>query len=184
MDALLWKRKINSALDPGAVVKVVQDFLYSLDTVDLDALPPGTGPLLVRTPVDVTQQAFNLATASLANAANSAPGILHDISVVFGEAAHRLTQVTPREGFTGWDAELEDPSEDSGTWVLVYDYESWDPETECMVRADTSATLEAIRNGLGQPILSSGRKVRFTHLDSSGRIAAIRQRDTAGGTPS
>ena len=186
MNALLWNQKINAALDPGAVVQVVQDFLYSLDAAELDTLPPGARPSQVRTPVDVAQQAFNLSTAWLANAVNSGPGFMRDISLVFAEAAHRLSQVTPRAGFTGWDAELEDPSEDSGTWVLVYDYEYWDPLQEGMVRAEGAATLEAIKNGLGQPILSSGKKVRFTHLDSSGRVvptpapARVLDRDTAG----
>jgi len=182
MDASLWKSKINTALDPGAVVQVVQEFLISLDAAEVAALPPATRPMQVRTPSDVSQWAFNLSAAWLANGASSGAAILGDISLVFAEASRRLSQVTPRAGFTGWDADLEDPSEDSGTWVLVYDYEYWDPKKECQVRAEGAATLEAIKNGLGQPILSSGRKVRFTHLDPSGRVLApaVRARDTAG----
>ena len=178
MNAPLWKQKINAALDPGAVVQVVQQFLRSLDTAEVDALPPETRPPQVHTPGDVTQWAFNLSSASLANGTNSNE-VLREVALVFAEGARRLSQIIPRAGFTGWDTELEDPSEDSGTWVLVYEYEYWDPLQERMVRADGAATLEAIKSGLGQPILSSGKKVRFTHLDSSGRLPAARTQ-TAG----
>jgi hypothetical protein len=181
MDAPAWKGKINTALDPGAVVQVVQDFLHSLNSAELDTLPPGTRPASIRTPADISNWAFNLSAAWLANGPK-ANGILGDVSLVFAEAARRLSHVTPRVAVTGWDkGGLEDEdSDDSGTWVLVYDYEYWDPRKETMVRAQHSATLEAIKNGLGQPILPSGRKVRLAQLDRSGRVPTFREPDTAG----
>ena len=52
--------------------------------------------------------------------------------------------------------------------VLVYEYEYWDPESQRMVRSTRPATLEAIRNGLGVPVLSSARRVSLFGVDLNG----------------
>jgi len=53
-------------------------------------------------------------------------------------------------------------------WILVFEYESWDPDAGVMRLAELPATLEAIRNGLGRPVMTSGRKVLAEWLDSGG----------------
>jgi hypothetical protein len=55
-------------------------------------------------------------------------------------------------------------------WVLVFEYEYWDPETSTMRKADLPATLEAIRSGLGRPVLTSGRKVLAEWIDAGGML--------------
>lgn len=55
-------------------------------------------------------------------------------------------------------------------WMLVFDYEYWDPETSQMRTAELPATLEAIRSGLGRPILTTGRKVLAEWIDSGGML--------------
>jgi len=57
--------------------------------------------------------------------------------------------------------------------VLVYDYESWDPQLDRMVVSDRSATLEAIRRGLGRPIVATGRKVPVSLLDGAGTVPRV-----------
>jgi len=52
----------------------------------------------------------------------------------------------------------------------VFDYEYWDPETSRMVPAELPATLEAIRSGLGRPVLTTGRKVLAEWIDTSGML--------------
>jgi hypothetical protein len=58
------------------------------------------------------------------------------------------------------------------TVVWVYRYRYWDPKSNEMVTAAREATLEAIKNGLGIPVIESGRKVTFSHLDRHGRVQA------------
>jgi hypothetical protein len=53
-------------------------------------------------------------------------------------------------------------------WVLVFEYEYWDPDAGLMRPAELPATLEAIRSGLGRPVLTSGRKVLAEWIDSGG----------------
>lgn len=178
MDASSWKRKVNTATDAGAVVRVIQDFIHSLDTVELETLPPEVRPTRIDTPSDISRWAFNLAAASLAKGSTTDHGILGGMSLVFAEASRRLGQVTLRRE----DAEADDnPLREEDAWVLVFDYEYWDPQRERMIRAEWSAPLDAIRNGLGQAIIDSGRKVKFGQLDAHGRVPAARKRDTAGG---
>ena len=67
------------------------------------------------------------------------------------------------------------PMVTSDHWVMVYDYEYWDPASEHMKISATPATLDAIKNGLGIPILASGRKVAADEIDATGR-APVHQR--------
>jgi hypothetical protein len=53
-------------------------------------------------------------------------------------------------------------------WVLVFEYEYWDPDISAMRTAELPATLEAIRSGLGRPVLTTGRKVLAEWIDSGG----------------
>jgi len=62
--------------------------------------------------------------------------------------------------------------------VMVYDYEYWDPERSQMLRSLVPATLEAIKSGLGIPLLDTGRPVARTDLDGFGRATRVRQRPT------
>jgi hypothetical protein len=58
----------------------------------------------------------------------------------------------------------------TGQWMLVYDYQFWDPAIGAMVMSATPATLEAIRNGLGMALTETGRRVARSTLDSFGRV--------------
>lgn len=54
------------------------------------------------------------------------------------------------------------------TWVYKYRY--WDDERQENAVSEDAFTLEAIRSGLGTPILETGVKVRHDDLDDSGRF--------------
>lgn len=54
--------------------------------------------------------------------------------------------------------------------VWVYRYRYWDPKSNEMVTAGREATLDAIRNGLGVPVIESGRKAAVSDLDAHGRV--------------
>jgi hypothetical protein len=65
---------------------------------------------------------------------------------------------------------------DTQDFVVVYRYDYWDADENRMVTSQAEATLECIRNGLGIPVIQSGRKVPRTAVDDRGRlIAADRQ---------
>jgi hypothetical protein len=57
--------------------------------------------------------------------------------------------------------------------AMVYRYQFWDEATSLFVTAKREATLDCIRCGLGIPVLSSGRPVAFSDLDSVGRVNPI-----------
>lgn len=59
---------------------------------------------------------------------------------------------------------------DTAGFIVVYRYHYWDEEQHQMVVSRREATLECIRNGLGIPIVESGRKVHFSQLDEHGRV--------------
>lgn len=56
--------------------------------------------------------------------------------------------------------------------IWVYRYRSWDPTREENVVSNDYFTIDAIRAGLGIPLVESGKKVRFADLDDSGRFHA------------
>lgn len=56
------------------------------------------------------------------------------------------------------------------TWVYRYRY--WDADREENTVSADYFTLDAIRSGLGIPLLESGMKVRLAELDDSGRFHA------------
>ena len=58
----------------------------------------------------------------------------------------------------------------TGQWMLVYDYQFWDPGIGEMVDSEAPATLEATKNGLGMPLVQTGRRVARAALDSYGRV--------------
>lgn len=59
--------------------------------------------------------------------------------------------------------------------IWVYRYRSWDSDREENVVSRDYFTLEAIRSGLGVPMIESGMKVRYADLDDSGRFHAYTQ---------
>lgn len=61
--------------------------------------------------------------------------------------------------------------------VWVYRYRFWDPASNEMVTASREATLDAIRNGLGVPLVESGRKVGVHAIDRQGRVKARDEED-------
>ena len=61
-------------------------------------------------------------------------------------------------------------SNDNVVWVYRYRY--WDPRANEMVTATREATLEAIKSGLGVPVVESGRKAHHSDLDGHGRVMA------------
>ena len=56
--------------------------------------------------------------------------------------------------------------------VWVYRYRYWDPTRDENSVSTDYFTMEAIRSGLGIPLVESGKKVRFADLDDSGRFRA------------
>ena len=58
----------------------------------------------------------------------------------------------------------------TGQWMLVYDYQFWDPGLGRMIISESPATLEAIKNGLGIPLTKTGRRVARATLDAFGRV--------------
>ena len=56
--------------------------------------------------------------------------------------------------------------------VWVYRYRFWDSEREANVVSRDYFTIEAIRSGLGVPLMETAMKVRFADLDDSGRFHA------------
>jgi hypothetical protein len=63
--------------------------------------------------------------------------------------------------------------------VTIYRYEYWDSEGLELLTSRWEATLECIRSGLGNPIISSGRQVPANEVDEFGRH--IPHRSTASG---
>lgn len=55
-------------------------------------------------------------------------------------------------------------------YVTVYHYQYWDDAKQQKVTSKWEATLECIKNGLGTPILESGRKVPASSVDIHGRL--------------
>jgi len=64
-----------------------------------------------------------------------------------------------------------DPEE----FVFVYLYRYWDEDKHQMVTSSSAATLACIKDGLGIPILESGRKVLRTAVDNLGRLIEAEQ---------
>ena len=62
--------------------------------------------------------------------------------------------------------------ETEGTSVWVYRYRYWDPARNEMMTASREATLDAIKSGLGVPVVESGRKVPMRTIDRQGRVQA------------
>jgi len=58
------------------------------------------------------------------------------------------------------------------TWVYKYRY--WDEDRGENVVSDDAFTLDAIRSGLGVPVIESGIKVSHDNVDDSGRFHAYR----------
>ena len=62
--------------------------------------------------------------------------------------------------------------------IWVYKYRFWNPTRDEMVVAPREGTLDAIRNGLGIPILESGKRVARRALDPHG-FARLSEGDRA-----
>ena len=58
------------------------------------------------------------------------------------------------------------------TWVYKYRY--WDEDRGENAISQDAFTLEAIRSGLGVPIIESGIKVGHENVDDSGRFHAFK----------
>jgi hypothetical protein len=59
---------------------------------------------------------------------------------------------------------------DAEEFVVVYLYQYWDEDKHQMVTSTSAATLPCIKDGLGIPILESGRKVPRSAVDNLGRL--------------
>jgi hypothetical protein len=59
---------------------------------------------------------------------------------------------------------------DAQDYVIVYRYDYWDEDQHRMVTSKAEATLQCIRDGLGIPVVESGRKVPRTAVDDRGRL--------------
>ena len=57
------------------------------------------------------------------------------------------------------------------TWVYKYRY--WDEERQENAVSEDAFTMDAIRSGLGVPVVESGMKVRHQDVDDSGRFRAF-----------
>ena len=61
--------------------------------------------------------------------------------------------------------------------VVVYHYRYWDEDQHQMVTSRSAATLPCIKDGLGIPIIESGRKVPRTAVDNLGRLLEPEQQE-------
>lgn len=71
-------------------------------------------------------------------------------------------------------------------FVVVYRYHYWDEDRHQMVVSKREATLQCIRDGLGIPVIESGRKVPRSALDEFGRVIATQdhgEENNGGGLP-
>jgi hypothetical protein len=59
--------------------------------------------------------------------------------------------------------------------VVVYRYDYWDEDQHRMVTSTLEATLQCIKDGLGIPVIESGRKVPRAAVDSRGRLIVTDQ---------
>ena len=99
MDMTAWRKEVHKALDPGAVVEVMQRFMESLSENELDAFP-STMLGMPRTAEQITTWAFELQTDWLDSSSGDGSAILTlgKISLVFAEASRRIAQLsTPRD---------------------------------------------------------------------------------------
>jgi hypothetical protein len=64
---------------------------------------------------------------------------------------------------------------DAIEFVVVYHYRYWDEDKQEMVTSSSAATLPCIKDGLGIPILESGRKVPRNAVDNLGRLIETEQ---------
>ena len=55
-------------------------------------------------------------------------------------------------------------------YVWVYKYRFWDPDRNELATSASFFTIEAIRAGLGMPVIESGIKVEIGELDDYGRL--------------
>jgi len=101
MEIAHWRQRINSALDSGAVLEVMNAFLESLDRDERRALPPDLRMRILDEPDDIAQWAYVLANAWLDSGPASGEGILNlgRISVVFSQASRRLAQLSVPTGY-------------------------------------------------------------------------------------
>ena len=58
-------------------------------------------------------------------------------------------------------------------FVWVYRYRYWDAERLQQADSRDMFTMDAIRAGLGNVILQSGKKVSADHVDASGRLKEV-----------
>jgi hypothetical protein len=58
--------------------------------------------------------------------------------------------------------------ETSDNLVWVYRYRYWNPSPDHFVTSDRLATLDAIKDGLGIPVLESGMRISRNYLDERG----------------
>lgn len=66
---------------------------------------------------------------------------------------------------------------DAIEFVVVYHYRYWDEDKHEMVTSKSEAMLPCIKDGLGIPIIESGRKVPRTAVDHLGRLIETEQQD-------
>lgn len=62
----------------------------------------------------------------------------------------------------------DSPMEERTVWVYPYRY--WDENANALVVSSDLATLDAIRSGLGVPVLGEGRKVPTWMVSHNGRF--------------
>ena len=66
-------------------------------------------------------------------------------------------------------------------FVLVYRFSNWDPRKREVVLSSEMYTLEAIRDGLGNPETHTGIKVLRSEVDSQGRYVPGQSKAKQGG---
>ena len=64
---------------------------------------------------------------------------------------------------------------------MVYRYSNWDPRKREVVLSSEMYTLDAIRNGLGNPEAHTGVKVLRSEVDSQGRYVPGQPNGSEGG---
>jgi hypothetical protein len=66
---------------------------------------------------------------------------------------------------------------DAQDYVVVYRYRYWDEERREMTTSKGEATLPCIKDGLGIPVVESGRKVPRSCVDDRGRLIVAERQD-------
>ena len=100
MAAMGWQQTLDLADSEQAVVKVVRDFIASLDPYEMAGLPAQCRPGKFFDAEDITSFAFEVVRYR-APEDQPAPELVHKIAAFFSHASTRLSQLLARSNNPG-----------------------------------------------------------------------------------